>query len=137
MMNQMNQYSPTSQQSTYNQRPDQAQQQFQSEENQRLPNTTSIRRNSRVLSPQDRPTQSGIGQTLNDRSDHLTMFSSLSLKCISVVTMFLFFRLDHYKRPPSRDSSVDRYRRHPLVSGSRQASIDKMPSSPTPDIPDK
>ncbi|XP_032454960.1 junctophilin-1 isoform X2 [Nasonia vitripennis] len=115
MMNQMNQYSPTAQQqqTTYNPRLDQMQQQFQSAENQqRLPNTTSIRRNSRILSPQDRPAPGGIGQTLNDR-------------------------LDHYKRPPSRDSSVDRYRRHPLVSGSRQTSVDKMAPSPTPDIPDK
>ncbi|XP_032454965.1 junctophilin-1 isoform X6 [Nasonia vitripennis] len=114
MMNQMNQYSPTAQQqqTTYNPRLDQMQQQFQSAENQqRLPNTTSIRRNSRILSPQDRPAPGGIGQTLNDR-------------------------LDHYKRPPSRDSSVDRYRRHPLVSGSRQTSVDKMAPSPTPDIPD-
>lgn len=32
----------------------------------RPPSSTSIRRNSRVLSPQDRPNT--IGQTLNDRS---------------------------------------------------------------------
>jgi junctophilin len=68
VMNQINQYSPTiQQQSTYNQRPEQIQQQFQSEENQRASNTTSIRRNSRVLTPQDRPANTGIGQTLNDR----------------------------------------------------------------------
>ncbi|XP_014213394.1 junctophilin-1-like [Copidosoma floridanum] len=108
MMNQMNQYVVPPQ--PFNQRPEQPQQNYQTEEAQRQQNATSIRRNSRVLSPQDKPTQN-IGQTLNDR-------------------------LDHYKRPPSRDSSVDRYRRHPLVSGSRQASIDKMAPSPTPDIPD-
>lgn len=36
----------------------------------RPPSSTSIRRNSRVLSPQDRP--GIIGQTLNDRSRHLS-----------------------------------------------------------------
>lgn len=41
------------------------------------------------------------------------------------VTNFFFFRLDHYKRPPSRDSSVDRYRTNRLL-GSRQPSVDKQ-----------
>lgn len=34
---------------------------------QRPASSTSIRRNSRVLSPQDRPNIGTIGQTLNDR----------------------------------------------------------------------
>lgn len=69
MMNQMNQYSPTTQQQpAYNQmRPEQTQQQYQSEEAQRQMNATSIRRNSRVLSPQDRPAAVGVTQSLNDR----------------------------------------------------------------------
>ncbi|CAL7935953.1 unnamed protein product [Xylocopa violacea] len=78
---------------------------------QRPPSSTSIRRNSRVLSPQDRPNT--IGQTLNDR-------------------------LDHYKRPPSRDSSVDRYARaHNRLTGSRQPSVDKTVTNPPQDILDR
>ncbi|XP_061937927.1 junctophilin-1 isoform X2 [Apis cerana] len=70
----------------------------------RPPSSTSIRRNSRVLTAQDRPNT--IGQTLNDR-------------------------LDHYKRPPSRDSSVDRYARaHSRLTGSRQPSVDKTVTNP-------
>ncbi|XP_077273597.1 uncharacterized protein LOC143903662 isoform X1 [Temnothorax americanus] len=77
----------------------------------RPPSSTSLRRNSRVLSPQDRP--GTIGQTLNDR-------------------------LDHYKRPPSRDSSVDRYARaHSRLTGSRQPSVDKTISNPPPDMLDR
>lgn len=60
----MNQY-PTSQQTAYGQRQDQIQQQYQAEENQRLQNASNIRRNSRVLSPQDRPT--ATTQNLSDR----------------------------------------------------------------------
>lgn len=41
---------------------------------------------------------------------------------------------DHYKRPPSRDSSVDRYSRATRSMGSRQASVDRTPRvSETPD----
>ncbi|XP_020277799.1 junctophilin-1-like [Pseudomyrmex gracilis] len=77
----------------------------------RPPSSTSLRRNSRVLSPQDRP--GTIGQTLNDR-------------------------LDHYKRPPSRDSSVDRYARaHSRLTGSRQASVDRTIPNPAPDMLDR
>ncbi|XP_067213201.1 junctophilin-1 isoform X2 [Linepithema humile] len=78
----------------------------------RPPSSTSLRRNSRVLSPQDRP--GIISQTLNDR-------------------------LDHYKRPPSRDSSVDRYARaHSQLTRSRQPSVDKTISNPLPDmLPDR
>ncbi|XP_011871049.1 PREDICTED: junctophilin-1 isoform X3 [Vollenhovia emeryi] len=76
----------------------------------RPPSSTSLRRNSRVLSPQDRP--GVIGQTLNDR-------------------------LDHYKRPPSRDSSVDRYARaHSRLTGSRQPSVEQTISNPPPDMLD-
>ncbi|XP_029038344.2 junctophilin-1 isoform X1 [Osmia bicornis bicornis] len=92
----------------------QIQQQYQPDgvaDAQRPPSSTSIRRNSRVLSPQDRP--GTIGQTLNDR-------------------------LDHYKRPPSRDSSVDRYARaHSRLTGSRQPSIDKTVTNPPQDILDR
>ncbi|XP_063977067.1 uncharacterized protein LOC135162480 isoform X5 [Diachasmimorpha longicaudata] len=85
----------------------QQQMQFQSDqtsvEEQRAPLGASIRRNSRILTQQDRPV-TGIGQTLNDR-------------------------LDHYKRPPSRDSSVDRYRVPTRLIGSRQPSVDKSITS--------
>ncbi|XP_076634411.1 uncharacterized protein LOC143348267 isoform X2 [Colletes latitarsis] len=78
---------------------------------QRPPSSTSIRRNSRILTPQDRP--GTIGQTLNDR-------------------------LDHYKRPPSRDSSVDRYARaHSRLTGSRQPSVDKTITNPPQDMLDR
>lgn len=43
---------------------------------------------------------------------------------------------DHYKRPPSRDSSVDRYARATSrLAGSRQSSVDKTtaPAEQTPD----
>ncbi|XP_053596043.1 AF4/FMR2 family member lilli isoform X2 [Microplitis demolitor] len=63
-------------------------------------NISTLRRNSRVLSQQDRPNTVVNAQSLNDR-------------------------LDHYKRPPSRDSSVDRYRTNRLI-GSRQPSVDKQ-----------
>ncbi|XP_024946791.1 junctophilin-1 isoform X3 [Cephus cinctus] len=96
---QMNQYNP---QQIYGQQ--QPNQQYQPDgpiDPQRPPSSTSIRRNSRILSPQDRPATGGISQTLNDR-------------------------LDHYKRPPSRDNSVDRYARaHSRLTGSRQPSVDK------------
>ncbi|XP_031774744.1 junctophilin-1 isoform X2 [Apis florea] len=81
-------------------------QQYQASDGEapRPPSSTSIRRNSRVLTAQDRPNT--IGQTLNDR-------------------------LDHYKRPPSRDSSVDRYARaHSRLTGSRQPSVDKTVANP-------
>ena len=46
------------------------QQQYQPDgliDGQRPSSATSIRRNSRILSPQDKPNIGGIGQTLNDR----------------------------------------------------------------------
>lgn len=47
-------------------------------------------------------------------------------------------RLDHYKRPPSRDSSVDRYARvHSRLTGSRQPSVDKTISNPAADMLDR
>ncbi|XP_034952732.1 junctophilin-1 isoform X2 [Chelonus insularis] len=81
----------------------QSNQQYQELNDARRQSMSNLRRNSRVLSPQDRPGASVIGQTLNDR-------------------------LDHYKRPPSRDSSVDRYRPNRLI-GSRQPSVDKSITS--------
>ncbi|XP_043288351.1 junctophilin-1 isoform X2 [Venturia canescens] len=113
-----NQYN---QQSVYGQTPIQPQQQqqsiYQNDSNtttnidgQRPPSSTSIRRNSRILNPQDRPSAGGAAnQSLNDR-------------------------LDHYKRPPSRDSSVDRYARaHSRLIGSRQPSVDKsIPTNQDP-----
>lgn len=65
---QMNQYNS---QSMYTQQTHPSQQ-YQSEgimDAARPPSSTSLRRNSRILSPQDRP--GTIGQTLNDRSDVL------------------------------------------------------------------
>lgn len=62
---QMNQYNT---QQLYGQQ--QQQQQYQSDnmpDGQRPSSASSIRRNSRILSPQDRPNIGGINQTLNDR----------------------------------------------------------------------
>ena len=53
------------QQDPYMQRRDSIQ---HTDENQR-PTSSNIRRNSKVLSPQDKPSGIGIGQTLNDRLD--------------------------------------------------------------------
>lgn len=92
MMNQMNQYgAPTQQQqqqqsNMYNQRPDQMQQQFQSEDPQRQQNPTNLRRNSRVLTPQDRPATGGIGQTLNDRFKYYLTKTVLLLNFIILST---------------------------------------------------
>ncbi|KAF7409404.1 hypothetical protein HZH68_003785 [Vespula germanica] len=113
----MNQYNPQSM--LTQQQQEQPSQQTQSMQQypdgitdiQRPPSSASIRRNSRVLSPQDRP--GTIGQTLNDR-------------------------LDHYKRPPSRDSSVDRYARaHSRLTGSRQPSVDKIVTNTSTDLIDR
>ncbi|KAL2736934.1 junctophilin-1 isoform X1 [Vespula squamosa] len=113
----MNQYNPQSM--LTQQQQEQPSQQTQSMQQypdgiadvQRPPSSASIRRNSRVLSPQDRP--GVIGQTLNDR-------------------------LDHYKRPPSRDSSVDRYARaHSRLTGSRQPSVDKTVTNTSTDLIDR
>ncbi|KAG8038694.1 hypothetical protein G9C98_000249 [Cotesia typhae] len=51
------------------------------------------------------------------KKEHLNNFLNLNFR--GAVT------LDHYKRPPSRDSSVDRYRTNRLL-GSRQPSVDKQ-----------
>lgn len=63
----------------------------------RPPSSTSIRRNSRVLTAQDRPNT--IGQTLNDRSLKLDSTRSSSNRIIppparSVPTDFAFSQLD-------------------------------------------
>lgn len=86
--------------------------------------STSIRRNSRLVSDSNRPMLGSYNQ--NSSIDHF----------------------DHYKRPPSRDSSVDRYTRAASrlggvgsgFGGSRQASVDRtlppvqpQPSMETPD----
>ncbi|KAL1491034.1 hypothetical protein ABEB36_011691 [Hypothenemus hampei] len=82
-----------------------------------VPTANSIRRMSRRVSG-DRPYIGNIGQ--QSSIDHF----------------------DHYKRPPSRDSSVDRYSRATgrlsnSLSGSRQPSIDRTSTTPrvaeTPD----
>uniref|UniRef100_A0A1B6C6A7 Junctophilin n=1 Tax=Clastoptera arizonana TaxID=38151 RepID=A0A1B6C6A7_9HEMI len=67
-----------------------------------LPNTrTEIRRNSKVLTGDQQLPGYNFQQAM---SDHF----------------------DHYKRPPSRDSSVDRYARATSrLAGSRQPSVDK------------
>lgn len=66
------------------------------------PGPASVRRNSRMVSDSGRPLLGAISQTSID-----------------------YF--DHYKRPPSRDSSIDRYNRAAsrLGGGSRQTSIDR------------
>ncbi|XP_066594670.1 junctophilin-1 isoform X2 [Prorops nasuta] len=109
---QINQYPPGQvygQGQSQGQPPEQYQTDGASDGGQRPSSASGIRRNSRVLSPQDRPT-TVIGQTLNDR-------------------------LDHYKRPPSRDSSVDRYARaHNRLTGSRQPSVDKTTVNPATEV---
>lgn len=74
------------------------------------PGQSTLRRNSRQVNEASRPPHLG------------TSFSQSSID-----------HYDHYKRPPSRDSSVDRYARAASrMSGSRQASIDRtigMPSA--------
>lgn len=73
------------------------------------PSSSNLRRNSRPLYESSRAPH--IGSSFSQSSiDHF----------------------DHYKRPPSRDSSVDRYARAASrLSGSRQPSIDRsiLPSS--------
>lgn len=66
------------------------------------PGSASVRRNSRMVSDSGRPLLGAISQSSID-----------------------YF--DHYKRPPSRDSSIDRYTRAAsrLGGGSRQASVDR------------
>jgi junctophilin len=69
------------------------------------------RRNSRQVSDSGRPMLGSIHQ---NSIDHF----------------------DHYKRPPSRDSSVDRYSRAAsrLGGGSRQPSVDRQGMSPAPQM---
>lgn len=64
---------------------------------------SNLRRNSRLVSDNGRPMLGAIHQTSIDH-------------------------FDHYKRPPSRDSSVDRYSRAAsrLGMGSRQPSVDRQ-----------
>jgi junctophilin len=67
-------------------------------------NQSNIRRNSKLVSDSGRPMLGAI-----DKSSSIDHF-------------------DHYKRPPSRDSSVDRYTRAASrLGGSRQASVDRQP----------
>lgn len=67
-----------------------------------VPGPSNLRRNSRALNDTARP-------------PHIGSFSQSSID-----------HYDHYKRPPSRDSSVDRYARAASrLSGSRQPSIDR------------
>lgn len=67
---------------------------------------SDMRRNSRQVSDSGRPMLGAIHQTSIDH-------------------------FDHYKRPPSRDSSVDRYSRAAsrLGGASRQPSVDRAPST--------
>lgn len=78
------------------------------------PHTNNIRRSSRQISESGRPMLGSIHQTSIDH-------------------------FDHYKRPPSRDSSVDRYTRAASrLGGSRQPSVDRTQLNPatnlTPEI---
>jgi junctophilin len=70
----------------------------------------NMRRNSRQVSDSGRPMLGAIHQTSIDH-------------------------FDHYKRPPSRDSSVDRYSRAAsrLGGGSRQPSVDRNTATINPD----
>lgn len=73
----------------------------------------NMRRNSRQVSDSGRPMLGAIHQTSIDH-------------------------FDHYKRPPSRDSSVDRYSRAAsrMGGGSRQASVDRTAIGGMPLNPD-
>lgn len=75
---------------------------------QDVPGPSNLRRNSRPVNESSRP---NIGSSFSQSSiDHY----------------------DHYKRPPSRDSSIDRYARAASrLSGSRQPSIDRNILPPT------
>lgn len=67
-----------------------------------VPGPSNLRRNSRQVND-------------TSRAPHIGSFSQSSID-----------HYDHYKRPPSRDSSVDRYTRAASrLSGSRQPSIDR------------
>lgn len=72
----------------------------------------NMRRNSRQVSDSGRPMLGAIHQTSIDH-------------------------FDHYKRPPSRDSSVDRYSRAAsrMGGGSRQASVDRTAIGGVPGMP--
>lgn len=72
--------------------------------------SNDMRRNSRQVSDSGRPMLGAIHQTSIDH-------------------------FDHYKRPPSRDSSVDRYSRAAsrLGGGSRQPSVDRQGAVMNPD----
>lgn len=75
---------------------------------QDLPGPSNLRRNSRQVND-------------TSRAPHIGSFSQSSID-----------HYDHYKRPPSRDSSVDRYARAASrLSGSRQPSIDRSILPPT------
>lgn len=78
------------------------QDQQQQQQNQEGAGSSNLRRNSRQVNENCRPPQ--LGTFAQTSIDHF----------------------DHYKRPPSRDSSVDRYARAASrLSGSRQPSIDR------------
>uniref|UniRef100_A0A336LV77 CSON005461 protein n=1 Tax=Culicoides sonorensis TaxID=179676 RepID=A0A336LV77_CULSO len=73
----------------------------QHQEETERPGPATIRRNSRLVSDSGRPLLGAISQSSID-----------------------YF--DHYKRPPSRDSSIDRYTRAASrLGGSRQPSVDR------------
>lgn len=81
--------------------PNEMQQQHQ-QQLQDTPGHSNLRRNSRPLNENARPPM--LGNYSQSSIDHY----------------------DHYKRPPSRDSSVDRYARAAgRLSGSRQPSVDR------------
>lgn len=149
----------------------------------------SIRRNSRILSPQDRPGGQPMSQALTDRwrTSFNHFFETATATyifpdyCSEILSPFVLLfwdnflftplpinyfpnksrqfvvmkfyrtfilashnrdddsnsRLDHYKRPPSRDSSVDRYAwAHARLTGSRKPSVDKA-VSPNQDSMDR
>lgn len=98
--------------STYNQH--QSDHQIASSSYDQQPPHTNVRRSSRQVSESGRPMLGSIHQTSIDH-------------------------FDHYKRPPSRDSSVDRYTRAASRLGaSRQPSVDRQTLNPatnlTPEI---
>lgn len=86
----------------------------ESQQQQDGPSGSNLRRNSRPLNENSRPPH--LGQTAQTSIDYF----------------------DHYKRPPSRDSSVDRYARAATrLSGSRQPSVDRTVNNPNNQVNDQ
>lgn len=99
--NPVNQYDATTEQTQQAQTYDIADESHQQPPHHEAPGQPNLRRSSKQLNESTRP-------------PHIGSFSQSSID-----------HFDHYKRPPSRDSSVDRYARAANRLGSRQPSVDR------------